>query len=63
MNRTLYLTIAVLGVVLGQSKFVPPAFAEEKPPIDTAAIEQARGLKGSSTRRRTYSRSPSREPT
>ena len=40
------LTIAVLGLVLGQSKLVPPAFAKEKPPIDTAKIEAATGLKG-----------------
>jgi hypothetical protein len=47
MMQRLYLTIVAVGIVLGQSKFLPPAFAEEKPPIDTAKIEAATGLKGS----------------
>ena len=45
--QKLYLTIIAVGIVLGQSKFLPPAFAEEKPLIDTAKIEAATGLKGS----------------
>ena len=47
MMQKLYLTIIAVGIVLGQSKSLPPAFAEEKPPIDTAKIEAAIGLKGS----------------
>jgi hypothetical protein len=47
MMQKLYLTIIAVGIVLGQSKSLPPAFAEEKPPIDTAKIEEAIGLKGS----------------
>ena len=46
MRITSCLTIAVLGLVLGQSKLVPPAFSKEQPPIDTAKIEAATGLKG-----------------
>ena len=46
MKITSCLTIAVLGFVLGQSKLVPPAFSKEQPPIDTAKIEAATGLKG-----------------
>jgi len=39
MKQIACLTVAVLGVVLLQSEFLPLAFAEEKPAIDIAKID------------------------
>src|SRR4029079_3448135 len=47
MKQIACLTVAVLGVVLLQSEFLPLAFADEKPAIDIAKIEAATGLKAS----------------
>ena len=50
MKHISCLSVAVFGVVLLQSQFVPSAFAQEKPAIDIAKIEAATGLKGSFNR-------------
>ena len=64
MMQISYLIVAVLGVVLVQSEFLPPAFAEEKPLRSTPPRSKRRqGSRAASTKRRMCSRSRSREPT